>query len=87
MTPCLSLDRAKAIYRTAVDPRASDAESAAWWDEVADEMRDVVAARTIADAAQVIEWWHHDWTIVSDTARDAAKRIRLAARELRAQAH
>lgn len=86
MTPCLSLDHVKAIYRSAVDPRASYAESAAWWDEVADEMRDVVAARTIADAAQVIEWWHHDWASVADTARDTAKRIRQAARELRAEA-
>ncbi|WP_374626430.1 hypothetical protein [Pandoraea sp.] len=80
------LDRTKAIYRTAIDPRASGAESGARWVEVADEMRDVIAARTIADAAQVIEWWHHDWTSVSDTAREAAKRIRLAARKLRADA-
>ncbi|VVE52849.1 hypothetical protein [Pandoraea terrigena] len=87
MTHSLSLDCAKAIYRTAIDPRASDAESAAWWDEVADEVRDVVAARTIVEAAQVIEWWHHDWTSVSDTAGGAAKRIRLAARELYTAAH
>ncbi|VVE10911.1 hypothetical protein PHO31112_02622 [Pandoraea horticolens] len=84
MTPSLSVDRAKAIYRTAIDPRASDAESAEWWDDVVDEIRDVVASRTLADAAQVIERWHHDWTNVSDTARDAAKRIRSAARALRA---
>jgi hypothetical protein len=28
-------DTIKAIYRRAIDPRASDSESAAWWDAVA----------------------------------------------------
>jgi hypothetical protein len=79
----ISLDTAKAVYRKAIDPRASDGEGAAWWDEVADEVRDVVAARSLADAAAVIEWWHHDWTAASDTPRDAARRIREAARALR----
>ncbi|WP_206146860.1 hypothetical protein [Burkholderia sp. Tr-20390] len=87
MIPSFSLDSAKAIYRKAIDPRAGNNESSEWWDEVADEMRDVVAARTIAEAAQVIEWWHLDWTSVSDTARDAAKRIRLAARDIYTASH
>ncbi len=78
----LTLDAAKAIYRQAIDPRASDGESSAWWDEVADEVRDVVAARTVTAAAEVIQSWHHDWTAVSDTPRNAAKRIREAARML-----
>ncbi|HDR8964613.1 TPA: hypothetical protein QDB13_002213 [Burkholderia vietnamiensis] len=79
----ITLDTAKAVYCKAIDPSAGDGEGAAWWDEVADEVRDVVAARTLADAAAMIEWWHRDWTQVSDTSRDAARRIREAARALR----
>ncbi|MDF0506620.1 hypothetical protein POK33_38360 [Burkholderia cenocepacia] len=82
----ITLDMAKVIYRAAIDTRASDGESAAWWDEVADEVRDVIAARSLANAAAVIEWWHHDWAAVSDTPRDAARRIREAARALRPNA-
>ncbi|MCC8397324.1 hypothetical protein LJ656_32635 [Paraburkholderia sp. MMS20-SJTR3] len=82
----ITLDTAKEIYRHAIDPRASDGESSAWWDEVADEVRDVIAARSLGDAAAVIEWWHHDWTEVSDTPRDAAKRMREAGRALRFKA-
>ncbi|KVV07442.1 hypothetical protein [Burkholderia ubonensis] len=76
----ITLDAAKAIYRSAIDPRASDRESAEWWDEVADEVRDVVAARTVDEAAIVIAWWHRDWSLGSDTPRAPAMRIRRAAR-------
>ncbi|CAG2383029.1 MULTISPECIES: hypothetical protein [Burkholderia] len=79
----ITLETAKAIYRQAIDPSASDSAGAAWWDEVADEVRDVVAARTIAIAAELIAWWHHDWTSVNDTPRMAATRIRNAARMTR----
>lgn len=82
----ITLDSAKAIYRKAIDSRASDGEGAAWWDEVADEVRDVIAARTLSDAAVVIGWWHHDWAAASDTPRDAARRIREAGRALRLNA-
>ena len=82
----ISLDVAKAIYRHAIDSRASDGEGAAWWDEVVDEIRDVVAARSVSEVATVIEWWHNDWSAVSDSPRDAAKRIREAARALRLDA-
>ncbi|MDN7902252.1 hypothetical protein E2P84_41360 [Burkholderia cepacia] len=82
----ITLETAKAIYRQAIDPRASETEGSAWWDEVADEVRDVVAARTMSEAAAVIDWWHRDWAVVSDTPRDAAKRIRDAARVLRIDA-
>ncbi|MEM5402743.1 hypothetical protein [Paraburkholderia unamae] len=82
----ISLDAAKAIYRQAIDPTASDGEGANWWGEVADEVRGVVSARTVGEAAEVISWWHHDWTLVSDTSRDAAKRIREVARALRCDA-
>ncbi|PVX85683.1 hypothetical protein [Paraburkholderia unamae] len=82
----ITLDTAKAIYREAVDSRASDGEGATWWDEVAAEVRDVIAARTVIEAANVIAWWHHDWAVVSDTPRAAAKRMRDAARMLRSKA-
>ena len=54
-TQPISLDTAKAIYLRAVDPRASDSEGAAWWDDVANEVRDVIAARSLNDAALVLE--------------------------------
>jgi hypothetical protein len=82
----VTLDCAKLVYREAIDAGASDGESAAWWNEVADEVRDVLAARSLAQAAELIEWWHHDWSAVSDTARDAAKRMREVARALRVKA-
>ncbi|HDR8983189.1 hypothetical protein QZM46_07615 [Burkholderia vietnamiensis] len=82
----ISLNAAKAIYRHAIDSRVADGEGAAWWDEVADEVRDVVAARTISIAAELIAWWHHDWTCINDTPRKAAKRIRDAARTMRLRA-
>lgn len=79
-------DAAKAIYRQAIDARASDAEGASWWAEVVGEVCDVVAARSLTEAAAVIDCWHHDWEMVSDTSRNAAKRIRQAARVLRIKA-
>jgi len=82
----ISLDTAKSIYRDAVDSSARDGEGEDWWSEVAGEIREVIAARTLEEAAQVIAWWHHDWEQVSDTSRAVAKRIRQAAREMRAKA-
>ncbi len=76
----LTLDRAKAIYRKAVDAQASDAEGATWWAEIHAELSQVLAARTTSEAAQVIAWWHADWSMVGDTAKAAAQRIRAAAR-------
>ncbi|WP_457391525.1 hypothetical protein [Roseateles sp. P5_E1] len=76
----LALKKAKAIYRAAINVRAQDGEGDNWWEAVRVEVGQVLSARTIADAAEVIAWWHHDWTFVIDTPRDAAKRIRLAAR-------
>lgn len=76
----LTLDRAKEIYRVAVDANASDLESQAWWDAVHAEIVQVVAARSIGDAAQVIAWWHNDWSSVGDRPAAAARRIRGAAR-------
>lgn len=76
----MTLDRAKAIYRAAVDPKASDAEGDAWWGAVHVEMIQVLAARTLPEAAQIIAWWHYDWSMVGDSAKAAAQRIRAADR-------
>ncbi|MDY0748993.1 hypothetical protein SNE35_31130 [Paucibacter sp. R3-3] len=80
----LTLDRAKAIYRAAVDEKASDAEGEAWWTAVHAELSLVLTARSAGEAAHVISWWHHDWSRVGDTAKAAAQRIRAAAQ---AEAH
>lgn len=80
MDKVLTLERAKAIYRSAVDGKATDAEGAAWWAEVHSEIVQVLAARSASAAAQIIAWWHDDWSLVGDTAKAAAQRIRAAAR-------
>lgn len=74
----LTLDQAKAVYRQAVDARARDSEGEYWWTNVHREVQAVAAAQDLASAAEVILWWHHDWSRVGDTARDAARRIRKA---------
>jgi hypothetical protein len=79
----LSLEDAKAVYRLAIDSRAHDAEGEAWWLEVQSEVAQVLAAPSIGRAASVVEWWHHDWSVVNDSAGAAAGRIRAAARRLR----
>ncbi|WP_244255687.1 hypothetical protein [Burkholderia vietnamiensis] len=78
----ITLDTAKAIYRRAIDSTASDREGVAWWSTVAAELVDVICAESVAAAAAVIAWWHHDWSEVGDTPKAAAGRIRRAAREL-----
>jgi hypothetical protein len=75
-------DIAKAMYRRAIDPGASDRESDGWWSEVVDELRRVVEAQDDRAGAAVIAWWHHDWSTVSDTPLRAAKRIRRVAKLL-----
>lgn len=80
--PALTLDHAKAVYRAAVDPRASDAEGCAWWSAVHEELVQVLAARTTAEAAKVVAWWHSEWEwqAVGDSAKAVVQRIRSAAR-------
>ncbi|BCN13334.1 hypothetical protein RPSD_52190 (plasmid) [Ralstonia solanacearum] len=79
----ISLDMAKVIYRRAIDENASDREGSDWWAAVAAEVIAVIQAESVAAAAKVIEWWHHDWSQVGDTAKAAAKRIRSAARAIK----
>jgi hypothetical protein len=76
----LPTEAAKAIYRVAIDELAADTEGTAWWEEVRVELIQVLAARTVAEAATLIGWWHNDWTAINDTARAAAKRLRQAAK-------
>lgn len=76
----LTQDEAKAVYRAAIDPRASDFEGEAWWASVHAEMNQVLEERSASAAAKHISWWHFDWGCVSDTALAAAQRIRAAAR-------
>ncbi|WP_082378083.1 hypothetical protein [Caballeronia cordobensis] len=79
----IRIEQAKAIYREAIDPRASDGESPSWWHEIADEIEQVARAMTERDAAAVIAWWHHDWSLYSDSPACAARRIRHAARAVK----
>ena len=78
----LTMDRAKCIYRAAIDGSVTDAVGEVWWNEVIAELSQVVRARTAAEAAKVIGWWHHYWSMLGDTATAAARRIRAAARAL-----
>lgn len=78
----LTIDQAKAVYREAIDSTARDSEGHDWWDSVRVEIQKVVNAANAAEAAEVIKWWHHDWSCVSDTARKAAGRIRKEARRV-----
>ncbi|CAG9169935.1 hypothetical protein [Cupriavidus pinatubonensis] len=79
----IPLDTAKAIYRRAIDAKATEGEGAAWWEDVATEMAAVIGAESTAAAAAIISWWHHDWGQVGDTAKAAASRIRRAGRALK----
>ena len=68
------------IYRAAIDATVNG--DAYWWHGVLAEVREVCAAPTIKAAATVIEWWHHDWSSVGDTASAAARRIRQTAKAI-----
>jgi hypothetical protein len=76
----MDMNQTIAIYRQAIDQTARIDEGAEWWVEVQAEMIAVVNAPSLASASSVIEWWHHDWTTVRDSARAAAGRIRRAAK-------
>lgn len=78
----LTIDQVKLVYRAAIDARACDEEGADWWEEVARHVHEVCASKSLKGAAAVIDWWHHDWSTVGDSARAAAQRIRQAARSI-----
>ncbi|WP_228772599.1 hypothetical protein [Cupriavidus necator] len=77
----MPLETAKALYRRATEPNASDGEGEAWWAAVAAEVVAVAGAENTA-AAAIIAWWHHDWSQVGDTPKAAAARLRRASRAL-----
>ncbi|WP_241136642.1 hypothetical protein [Achromobacter insuavis] len=76
----IALCQVKDIYRAAIDPAAHDGEGENWWAAVAREVAAVIGADSVATAASVITWWHHDWSAVGDSPRAAAGRIRRVAR-------
>jgi hypothetical protein len=80
----MPLETAKAIYRRAIEPNASDGEGEAWWAAVAAEVVAVAVAgaENTAAAAAIIAWWHHDWSQVGGTPKAAAARLRRASRAL-----
>jgi sugar phosphate isomerase/epimerase len=75
----ISVNVPKAVCRQAIDAPASDGEGAAWWNEAADEIQDVAAARSIGIAAELIVWQRDDWTCINDSPTIAPKQIRHAA--------
>lgn len=79
----ISSEQTKVVYREAIDPMASDGESASWWEEIMAEVKQVACARTERDAEAVIAWWHHDWSLVSDRPAAAVRRIRRAVRAIK----
>lgn len=83
----MDLQLANAVYRAAADARATDVEGDAWWEEVRAELRQVIDALTVTQAACCIAWWHGDleWLAVADTPKAVAQRIRTAARALRSR--
>lgn len=78
----LSINQVKLVYRAAIDARACDDEDADWWSEVARHVHEVCAAKSVKAAATVIEWWHNDRSVVNDSAKSAAQRIRQTAKNL-----
>jgi len=79
----LTIDQAKKVYLTAIDPKASHADDPDWWSEIVKEVREVCSSRSDKAGASVIEWWHNDWSSVGDSAITASRRIRQAAKHIR----
>ena len=72
-------DQAIQIYQGAVDPTVGADQGAEWWAEVRAELDAVVSAPDTATAADIIAWWHHDWSLVGQTPKRVASRIRRQA--------
>ncbi len=69
------------IYRSAID-ESVESNSVHWWSKVYAELQEVIRANSDEDAAKVIDWWHSDWSLVGDTALQAAQRIREWSRKI-----
>jgi hypothetical protein len=72
-------DQAMQIYQRAVDPTMGAEQGEQWWAVVSAELEAVIAAPDSAAAAGIIAWWHHDWSMVSQTPKRVAGRIRRQA--------
>lgn len=80
----MQLGQAIRIYKDAVDPTMGAEQGAQWWESVSAELDAVIAASDSATAAGIIAWWHHDWSVVGETPKRVASRIRRhAARVLK----
>jgi hypothetical protein len=72
-------DQAIQIYQSAVDPTMGAEQGAQWWEDVSAELDAVIAAPDSVGAAGIIAWWHHDWSMVGQTPKRVAGRIRRQA--------
>jgi hypothetical protein len=75
-------DQAIQIYQSAVDPTMGAEQGAQWWADVSAELDAVIAAPDNAAAAGIITWWHHDWSMVGQTPKRVAGRIRRQAERM-----
>ena len=72
-------EQAIRIYQGAVDPTMGEEQGVQWWADVSAELEAVIAAPDSAAAASIIAWWHHDWSMVGQTPKCVAGRIRRQA--------
>lgn len=70
------------IYQRAVDATIGAEQGTQWWAEVSAELDAVIAAPDSTAAADVIAWWHHDWSMVGQTPKRVTSRIRRQAASL-----
>lgn len=75
----ITLSQVKEICRAAIDPTVHDDEGKIGGRRVPREVATVIGSDSVATAAEVIAWWHHGWSVVCDSLRDAAGRSRLNA--------
>jgi hypothetical protein len=78
----IPLELVMKVYEEAVEKTCPAAHGRDWWLQVQREITAVVAAKTNRDAAEVIDWWHHNWRDFNDTPTRAAGRIRRVAARL-----
>lgn len=82
MTALIPLELVVKVYEEAIEKTSPAANGRDWWLQVQREITEVVAARSNVEAAQVIDWWHHNWRDFNDTPVRAAGRIRRVAAKL-----
>ncbi len=75
-------DQAIRIYQSAVDASMGAEQGAQWWADVSAELDAVIAAPDSMVAAGIIAWWHHDWSMLGQTSKRVAGRIRRQAAQV-----